>query len=67
MPINESTQNDQSQNNKKDSLKLRAVLLFLQVLLPFGLYYVMELQNIFIAAVIAALFTVSMGFLVWLG
>jgi len=51
----------------KKNLSLRGILLILQILLPFGLYLALQSTNNLAAALIAAVFTFSMFFLVWLG
>lgn len=49
------------------SLKARAVLLILQVSLPFVLYLTLRWENLMPAALVAAVFVLSMLYLVWLG
>jgi hypothetical protein len=49
------------------SLKARAVLLILQVVLPFILYLTLKWENPVPAALVAAVFVLSMLYLVWLG
>ena len=47
--------------------KVRAGLLALQILLPFGLYFALGLQHDAAAVGMAVLFIVSMAVLVWMG
>ena len=49
------------------SLKARAVLLILQLTLPFVLYLTLKGESPVPAALVAAVFALSMLFLVWLG
>ena len=48
-------------------LKVRTVLLILQVTLPFVLYLTLKWENPVPAALVAAVFVLSMLYLVWLG
>ena len=48
-------------------LKVRAALLLIQTILPFGLFMAMTRENILIMWLIGFLFTLSIGVLVWLG
>jgi hypothetical protein len=49
------------------SLKARAVLLILQLTLPFVIYLTLKWENPVPAALVAAVFVLSMLYLVWLG
>jgi hypothetical protein len=49
------------------SLKARAVLLLLQVTLPLVLFLTLKWDNPLPAALVAAVFVLSMLYLVWLG
>jgi hypothetical protein len=49
------------------SLKARTILLLLQVSLPFVLYLTLKWENPVPAALVAAVFVLSMFYLVWLG
>lgn len=49
------------------NLKARAVLLILQVTLPLVLYLTLKWENPVPAALVAAMFVLSMLYLVWLG
>ena len=51
----------------RKSLNVRGILLLVQVLLPFGLYFALRASSSLVAALIAAGFILSMLFLVWLG
>lgn len=51
---------------KKGSLKAKAVLLLIQTMLPFFLYYAIIHDRNTVAAVVAGLIVLSMGMLVWL-
>ena len=55
--------------NKKNGgrLKLRAALLIMQILLPFGLYFALRWAWDVAAVIIAGVFFLSMIYLVWLG
>lgn len=46
---------------------LRAILLVLQILLPFGLYLGLQWNNHALTVLVAVLIGLSMVFLVWLG
>jgi len=48
-------------------LKLRAALLILQILLPFGLYFALRWEWGVAAVIISVVFFLSMIYLVWLG
>jgi hypothetical protein len=48
-------------------MRARAVLLILQVTLPFVLYLTLKWENPVPAALVAAVFVLSMLYLVWLG
>ena len=48
-------------------LKARAVLLILQIALPIILYQTLKWDNPVPAALVAAVFVLSMFYLVWLG
>ena len=50
-----------------DNLKVRTILLLVQILLPFGLYLALQWESTLAAGLIAGVFTISMGLLVWLG
>ncbi|MDY6867439.1 MAG: hypothetical protein SVT56_05980 [Chloroflexota bacterium] len=52
---------------EKSKLKARILLLALQVLLPFGLYFAMQMGSQPLAVIVAALLGMSMLGLVWLG
>lgn len=52
---------------KRGDLKMRALLLIMQLLLPFGLYLSLRWGWSIMTFVIAAVFFLSMVFLVWLG
>ena len=67
MPGKGSDKQTQTKQKNIASLKLRSVLLVLQMLLPFGLYFALEWQSLLGAWMIAGIFTLSMGLLVWLG
>lgn len=54
-------------DRKKQLFKLRVMLLILQILLPFGLYFALENGEPLGSAVIAVLFVLSMGVLIWIG
>jgi hypothetical protein len=57
-----------SENLMKNSkLRVRILLLALHILLPFGLYFTMKMENGPLAVLIAALLGLSMLVLVWLG
>lgn len=49
------------------SIKVRGILLMVQVALPLTLYFALQWENRLAAVLIAALFFSSMVFLVWLG
>jgi hypothetical protein len=49
------------------SLKVRTVLLLLQVTVPFVLYLTLKWENPVPAALVATVFVLSMLYLVWLG
>jgi hypothetical protein len=49
------------------SLKARTILFLLQVTLPFVLYQTLKWENPVPAALVAAVFVLSMLYLVWLG
>ena len=51
----------------KTSLKVRGFILIVQVLLPFGLYFALRCESTPAAVLIAALYVLSMIFLVWPG
>lgn len=61
------TAHKNNQAKRRGSLRVRAVLLFIQTALPFGLYFAMVHDNNTAAAAIAVLIALSMGLLVWLG
>ena len=48
-------------------LRIRSALLFLQVLLPFGLYASLQMGWPLPAGLSAGAFVLSMGVMVWLG
>jgi hypothetical protein len=48
-------------------VKVRAVLLILQIVLPFILYLTLKWANPLPAGMVAAVFVLSMLYLVWLG
>lgn len=52
---------------QRGNFKMRAVLLLLQILLPFGLYFAIRFGSMVPAGLLAAVFLFSMGVLVWLG
>jgi len=56
-----------AKKNQKSKLRLRTVLMFLQILLPFGLYAALQMDGSLAAGVIAGAFLLSMGMMVWLG
>lgn len=56
-----------SNKNRRGSLKVRGALLIGQILLPFGLYFALRWELSLAAALISAVFFLSMIFLVWLG
>ena len=59
---------DNNVNRKPmDNLKVRTILLLVQILLPFGLYLALQWESTLAAGLIAGVFTISMGLLVWLG
>ena len=59
--------NDLPHQQRKKSLRVRGVLLIVQILLPFGLYFALRSSSSLAGALIAAAFLLSMLFLVWLG
>lgn len=52
---------------RKGRLWVRGILLIVQVLLPFGLYFALRWESSLAAALIAGGFLLSMLYLVWLG
>ncbi len=52
---------------KRGSLKVRTALLLIQVLLPIGLYWALVSENTIATIILAGLFVISMGLMVWLG
>lgn len=52
---------------RKKSLRVRGILLIVQILLPLGLYFALRGSSSLTAALIAVVFCLSMLFLVWLG
>lgn len=59
---------DNNMNQKPmDNLRVRTILLLVQILLPFGLYLALQWESPLAAGLIAGVFTISMGLLVWLG
>lgn len=52
---------------QRGNFKVRAVLLLLQILLPFGLYFAIRIESLVPAGLLAAAFLISMGVLLWLG
>lgn len=52
---------------KKSNFRLKTALMILQILLPFGLYFAMQLGSSLAAGLVAGAFVLSMGGLVWLG
>ena len=55
---------NKSQSSK---LRLRAALMALQILLPFGLYIALQSGASLAGAILAGAFVLSMGVMVWLG
>jgi hypothetical protein len=53
------------ENKPKVSLKMRAILLALQILLPFALYFFMQSGCAAGAYVVAGLIALSMAVLIW--
>ena len=51
----------------KKNIDLRAALLIIQIMLPFGLYFSLGWANQVPAMVIAAVFVLSMIVMTWLG
>lgn len=56
-----------SKKKQHGNFKVRSALLALQILLPFGLYLALVRENAPGAWVEAAVFTISMVVLVWMG
>lgn len=56
-----------SKKNKKNNLRIKAVLLIFQILLPFGLYFALELAIMPAAWLIGGLIALSMAAQVRLG
>ncbi len=52
---------------QKSNLRLRTGLMFLLILLPFGLYAAMQMGSMLAAMVFAAGFVLSMAVMVWAG
>jgi len=52
---------------KKSKHRLRTGLMFMQILLPFGLYAAMQIDSQLAAGLIAIAFVLSMGAMVWVG
>lgn len=55
------------QKNKKNHLRIKTALLFLQILLPFGLYFALELSITPAAWLIGGMIALSMAAQVRLG
>lgn len=60
-------QNRLTLEQRKKSLSVRGILLFVQILLPLGVYFALSGSNSLAAALLAGAFFLSMLFLVWLG
>ncbi len=58
---------EKKQIKTNGTLRMRVILLFLQILLPFGLYIMLIWGLPLGAWVIAAVIVISMAVLVWLG
>ncbi len=59
--------NQKKKKTQRGSFKIRAALLLIQILLPFGLYVAMMRDSGPMMWLIGILFTLSVGLLVWLG
>ena len=51
----------------KKSLRVRGILLIVQILLPLGVYFALRGSNSLAATLLTGVFFLSMLFLVWLG
>jgi len=58
---------NKARQNTFDNLRVRTILMVVQILLPFGLFVALRWESPIAAGLIAGLFTISMGILVWLG
>jgi hypothetical protein len=54
-------------DQRKASLRIRGILLLVQIALPFGLYLALRWESRPVALMMAGLYALSMIYLVWLG